>query len=434
MAGWASMEYWLSALYIALECYAYTLGIEIFLPRRWKKSQHWLLFAVWVGIIYGLVYIVPTLPGNWNFARSLFVILLGGVLLYRSRRPTYYILLTLTNYLIIYFCTFISSFITAQILEITVYEVRETYLPSIISALLSRLLCIFLMYITKLCCNPEPYQSVHLFYLVVATLFPLASFFVLLTFLSVLLSTSSSETQFILPCSFLLVISNVFVLILLDQIALSEKNSHKALALEQKLQLQGESFSALSDLYAENRKAAHDFRAHLDMLSFLLENGETVEAGKYLNTIRAHQPTRFFLVNCHHPVLDALLNQKARLAHDKDIAIRFKINNLSSLAIDPTDITVILSNLLDNAIEASDQCADKQIEVMIVLENSFFFSIRNTSLPVHIVNDHTASTKSEPYLHGFGLENVKTLLKKHNGEYVMLYENGWFQFSAEIPI
>ena len=70
---------------------------------------------------------------------------------------------------------------------------------------------------------------------------------------------------------------------------------------------------------------------------------------------------------------------------------------------------------------------------MVLLENSFFFSIRNTSVPVRIVNNHIASTKAHPALHGFGLENVKTLLKKHNGEYVMLYENGWFQFSAEIP-
>ena len=186
-------------------------------------------------------------------------------------------------------------------------------------------------------------------------------------------------------------------------------------------------------LYTENRKTAHDFRAHLDMLSSLLENGETTEASRYLNNIRTKQTTRIFLVNCHHPVLDALLNQKARLAQEKRIDIRFKVNDLSALTIDPTDITVILSNLLDNAIEASEKCDNKQIEVRVLLENSFFFSIRNTSLPVHIINNHITSTKSDRSLHGFGLENVKTLLVKHNGEYVMFYDNGWFQFSAEIP-
>lgn len=426
------MEYCLSVLYIVSEFYAYTLGMEAFLPRRWKKKRHWLFFSAWVAVMYGASYLLPSLPGIFHFVQSVLTIPLGGVLLYRSKQPIYYLALTLINYLILYFCTFIASFITAQILGIAIYAVRETYLPSVLSALLSRTLCILLMSIMKRCCNPVHSQFVRWPYLVIATLFPLTSFFVLLTFLSIL-HVFSTEAPFILPCSVLLVISDVSVLILLDLIEQSESNRQKALTLEQKLQLQGESFSELSKLYAENRKAAHDFRAHLDMLSSLLESGETTEASQYLKTIRAKQTTRIFLVNCHHPVLDALLNQKARLAQEKGISIQFKVNDLSSLTIDPTDITVILSNLLDNAIEACDKCADKKIEVMVLLESSFFFSIRNTSFPVHIVSDHITSTKADPSLHGFGLENVKTLLKKHNGEYVMLYENGWFQFSAEIP-
>ena len=139
----------------------------------------------------------------------------------------------------------------------------------------------------------------------------------------------------------MLVLSDVSVLILLDRIEQSESNRQKALTLEQKLQLQGESFSELSKLYAENRKAAHDFQAHLDLLFSLLENDETSEATSYLNKIRAKQTTRIFLVNCHHPVLDALLNQKARIAQEKGITIHFQVNDLSSLTIDPTDITVI---------------------------------------------------------------------------------------------
>lgn len=382
--------------------------------------------------MYAFSYLFPFAPGNWHFIRSFLTILFGGIILYSSRNPIYHLTLTLIDYLILYFCTFIASFIASQILEITIYAVSETYLPSILSALLSRILCIFLMFTLKRFCNPVHNQSARLSYLVIATLFPLTSFFVLLTFLSILRS-SSIETHFILPCSILLVISDVSVLILFDQIEQSESNRQKTLTLEQKLQLQGESFSELSKLYTENRKTAHDFRAHLDMLSSLLENGETTEASRYLNNIRTKQTTRIFLVNCHHPILDALLNQKARLAQEKRIDIRFKVNDLSALTIDPTDITVILSNLLDNAIEASEKCDNKQIEVRVLLENSFFFSIRNTSLPVHIINNHITSTKSDRSLHGFGLENVKTLLVKHNGEYVMFYDNGWFQFSAEIP-
>lgn len=138
------MEYWLSVLYISLEFYAYTLGMEAFLPRRWKKSKHWLFFSAWIVVMYAFSYLFPFAPGNWHFIRSFLTILFGGIILYSSRNPIYHLTLTLIDYLILYFCTFIASFIASQILEITIYAVSETYLPSILSALLSRILCIFL--------------------------------------------------------------------------------------------------------------------------------------------------------------------------------------------------------------------------------------------------------------------------------------------------
>lgn len=184
------MEYWLSVLYISLEFYAYTLGMEAFLPRRWKKSKHWLFFSAWIVVMYAFSYLFPFAPGNWHFIRSFLTILFGGIILYSSRNPIYHLTLTLIDYLILYFCTFIASFIASQILEITIYAVSETYLPSILSALLSRILCIFLMFTLKRFCNPVHNQSARLSYLVIATLFPLTSFFVLLTFLSILRSSS----------------------------------------------------------------------------------------------------------------------------------------------------------------------------------------------------------------------------------------------------
>ena len=44
------------------------------------------------------------------------------------------------------------------------------------------------------------------------------------------------------------------------------------------------------------------------------------------------------------------------------------------------------------------------------------------------------TTKPEPQLHGFGLANIRLILEKYSGEYTMFYENGWFQFTADIPL
>ena len=73
-----------------------------------------------------------------------------------------------------------------------------------------------------------------------------------------------------------------------------------------------------------------------------------------------------------------------------------------------------------------------QIQVKVLLGDTLFFAIRNTSKPVKIIGESIPTTKPNPQLHGFGLENVKTLLHKYNGEYAMEYDAGWFTFTGEI--
>ncbi len=46
---------------------------------------------------------------------------------------------------------------------------------------------------------------------------------------------------------------------------------------------------------------------------------------------------------------------------DKNIVFIFKINDLSGINVSDEDIVVILSNLLNNAIEACEKCPDKRV-------------------------------------------------------------------------
>lgn len=167
-----------------------------------------------------------------------------------------------------------------------------------------------------------------------------------------------------------------------------------------------------------------------------MKNQEYSAAEEYLEKITEQQTDRLFLVNTHHPILDALFNTKAAEATQKKISIDFEVNDLSNLPFDASDIVVLLSNLLDNAIEACQQYdkGDKAIHVMAVAQQDFFISVRNTSEPVVIISGSIPTTKPEPQMHGFGLANIRLILEKYSGEYTMFYENGWFQFTADIPL
>lgn len=104
-----------------------------------------------------------------------------------------------------------------------------------------------------------------------------------------------------------------------------------------------------------------------------MKNQEYSAAEEYLEKITEQQTDRLFLVNTHHPILDALFNTKAAEATQKKISIDFEVNDLSKLPFDASDMVVLLSNLLDNAIEACQQYdkGDKAIHVMAVAQQDF---------------------------------------------------------------
>lgn len=101
------------------------------------------------------------------------------------------------------------------------------------------------------------------------------------------------------------------------------------------------------------------------------------------------------------------------------------------------DLTVIISNTLDNAIEACEKLpeTDRQIYVQALLEeDELFYAVRNKSLPVNMItNQLPASTKENPSFSWVWFAKCTYHIEKYHTLYAMDYENGWFEFATELP-
>lgn len=265
--------------------------------------------------------------------------------------------------------------------------------------------------------------------------FPAASFASLAAFIR-LSSGMPVQQEFILACSVALLLANAAVFYLLNQMEQASRDREKLTALNQQFQMQAASIDAARSLYESQRKTTHDFQAHLDVLARLLDQQDDSAARNYLRSVSLRQTDSLIHVDCRFSPLNALFNIKAAAASWKGIQISFQINDLSGLPFEPADLTVLLANLLDNAIEACGECPpdSRIITVQALLEESFFLSVCNTSQPVTITNDTISTTKPDPKLHGFGLSNAKAILDKYHGFYAMEYRDGWFQFAGEMPL
>lgn len=113
-----------------------------------------------------------------------------------------------------------------------------------------------------------------------------------------------------------------------------------------------------------------------------------------------------------------------------------RVNDLSALRLPRVDVTIVLGNLIDNAMEACAGLSDPNRWVSIQIlysENMLSILIINPSNIVQINDGHIPTTKQDPLLHGFGIGNVKDILEKYHAEYLFTYDDGRFIFSADWP-
>lgn len=269
----------------------------------------------------------------------------------------------------------------------------------------------------------------------------LGIFIPICTFFVIFFAQTASEAKDVwLFCLVLISAMDMMILLFSDHLE-SSAQLHKALAVAcQRADVQAAGIQALSASYKTQRKMTHEFRSHLSVLSDYLSRKDITGAQKYLEALKVQQTERILLVNTHNPLIDAILNQKGSVAQEKKIDLRFQINDLSKVNIPPAELTVVMENLLDNAIEACEKLPEKDrwISVKALHERNnypgtFFFSVENACLPVTIINDSISSTKPDPELHGFGLPNVMDILKKREAIHVMKYNNGTFLFCTEFP-
>lgn len=92
-------------------------------------------------------------------------------------------------------------------------------------------------------------------------------------------------------------------------------------------------------------------------------------------------------------------------------------------------MVIILSNLLNNAIEACQSCTDKIIKIKLVKEKEqTVISVVNTfgTMPV-LVSGEYQTTKENKAEHGIGIRNIKETVDKYGGSYVIRHKDHCFR-------
>ncbi len=224
---------------------------------------------------------------------------------------------------------------------------------------------------------------------------------------------------------------------LIGKLLEKEDEMHRLRLLHEQTKNQMNMYHNMQNHYEQQRKSLHDYKNQLACIQGMLEEGGIKETLAYISKLTGGLKKSADYINTGHMAVNVVLNQKYQEAEEKGIIMTMSVNGLSELTISEEEIVTLLVNLIDNAIEACGKLdGNKKIQLKMMLEEGeLILSVRNpVKEPVKIKDGRVVTARVDSQNHGIGLLNVEAVIKKNAGTSVIRCEDGWFSFSAMIPI
>lgn len=212
-----------------------------------------------------------------------------------------------------------------------------------------------------------------------------------------------------------------------------EKSKKTELVAEQRNN-QIEQYESMELSYQQQRKKVHEFKNHLSCIQGLLQENREEEALKYVKKINnlSEQHMNYFTTS--NSVIDVVINQKYQQAQEAGISMVAVLKELKEIPMEDKDLVVLLSNLLNNAIEACRKLKKekRQIKFKFVQEEErIILTIRNPiSGHLKVVDNKIETTKRNKREHGIGLHNIEEVIERYQGESICETENNLFLYTV----
>jgi signal transduction histidine kinase len=190
-----------------------------------------------------------------------------------------------------------------------------------------------------------------------------------------------------------------------------------------------DSYIEMNEKNTELRRFRHDAKNLLLALRSIVSEGKIEQAVDYIDKMQDTVETiKVKAFDTGNFIADALLESKAKVAAQNNIAMTVT-GNIPANRVEDVNLVILISNLLDNAIEAAKQVdGERKIEIQSILKkNIWILAVKNSCVKdVVIRENHIETTKDNKEAHGFGLSNIERVTRKYAGELQLSCENQVF--------
>ena len=237
---------------------------------------------------------------------------------------------------------------------------------------------------------------------------------------------SQMSKYLIIIFSMMLILVDIIIYGMVLKLSKSNREEIRYKLMENQIEQQKKMLTSVLESNEKIRTLKHDIKNYLMTAIGLIDNKEYNKAKSYmLNLIGQEIDTIETFVTTNSQTLSSLLNIKLDICNknkiDWNVEITSDLTNISDV-----DISIIIGNLMDNAIEASQKVKNKPFIDIKIFDNKDYVNIiiRNKiDNSVLFLNPNLFTTKKDKNSHGIGLMSVKKIVKKYNGMYKVYEEN-----------
>lgn len=425
-----------SCIYSTIYVLLCSMFVELFAERK-TLPKHWYRFAVLVGL--GIAeYAVSVVLDNNMLLKQIVIIGMCTFCMRLCYKQTYIkmAIIVLLHQGLGFIADYSAILLAAKCFGKSMEEMYADTWIFLLMVVLSQILMLIFIMLLKRCMVKKASDMLSVTEWLRVMIFPVFTISIIMILTKIYdIPESGRQKNALLGIAFGLLVMNLIVFYLIGDIMKRESQIRENRIVLERVKHETGMYRTISENYEKQRKREHEFKNQLAFIAALARENRMDEINHYLKAYNQEIMQNTDSIDTNHVIVNAILNSKYREMRQNGILFVVKINDLSTLQMRDEDIVLILSNLLNNAIEAARQCEEAVIKLKFVIEGGqIILSVSNTfsKAPIMSGNRFLTTKAEDADRHGIGLENIKDTVKKYDGSCVIRHDEKNFKVAILI--
>lgn len=209
---------------------------------------------------------------------------------------------------------------------------------------------------------------------------------------------------------------DIYIAFMFHRISIVRETEKENALLQQQSDLQMSVYQDLQNRYERSMKIIHDAKKHVTALEGLIQSENIEEATQYKKSLYQEFDKLQLSFQHKNKILTVIINNELIKAESHDIKMKLIIDDIDISFMSDIDITTIVSNVLDNAIEAVSELPEEKRNILFIIKekmNCLVIHSENPYKSLEQSKNRFISTKSGHL--GIGLKNIESTINKYGG-------------------